>query len=164
MAIKETSKKIHFIPFTGGRGREVDDSPAPTITINRKNFTVLFSTGAVREMGLDGKFIRFYFEPIKKVIGWQVRDIVKQNEMKVWKLVKASKVGGWQCSIGKLLKQFDGRLKKELYKGVPIQKYREANSLSEYNGQVFYFVELVDDPEELKKGVGNDKLAAMSVA
>lgn len=162
MAIKETTKKIHFIPYTAGRGREKDESPSPTITLNRKYQTISFTATSMREMSMDGKFIRFYFEPIKKVIGWQLRDHVLQSEMKTWKLVKAKKTGAWQTFIGKMLKQFDNRLKKEAYKDVAIQKYREINPLSEYKNQVFYFVELVDDPEELKKGVGNDKVAAMT--
>lgn len=162
MAIKETTKKIHFIPYTAGRGREKDESPAPTITVNRKYQTISFTAEAVREMSMDGKFIRFFFEPIKKVIGWQLRDMVQQNEMKTWKLVKAKKGGSYQTFIGKMLKQFDNRLKKESYKNVAIQKYREINSLSEYKNQVFFFIELVDDPEELKKGIGNDKVATMT--
>lgn len=162
MAIKETTKKIHFIPYISGRGKEKDLSPAPTVTVNRKFQTISFTAVAVREMGMDKKFIRFYFEPIKKVIGWQLRDIVQQNEMKTWKLVKVKPTGSFQTFIGKMLKEFDNKLTMEVYKNVPIQKYREINSLSEYKNQTFYFVELVDDPAELKKGVGNDKIASMT--
>lgn len=116
-------------------------------------------------MGADGMFIKFYFEPIKKIIGWQLRKQIAQNEMKAWKLVKPhEKAKNYKASISKMIKQFHGRLTKEAYSELPIQKYREINPLSEYKNEVFYFVELIDNPEELKKGVGNKDLAEMSVA
>lgn len=164
MAIKETSKKIHFIPYNPTKGKDVDMTPAPVVTVSRKYMNISFTKGAVLEMGMSGKFIKLYYEPIKKVIGWQLRDHVEQREMKMWKLVKpTASFGNWKCNIKKMLDQFGGRLTKETYKNVPIQKYREASSLSEYNGQTFYFVELIDNPEELKKGVGNEHLASMTV-
>lgn len=163
--IKETTNKIHWVPFSATKGREADTSPAPTATVNKKFGYITFASGAIAEMGADGMFIKFYFEPVKKIIGWQLRKQVQQSEMKSWKLgTPHHKLRNFKVGIGKLLKQFDGRITKEAYADLPIQKYREINPLSEYKNEVFYFVELIDNPEELKKGVGNKELADMSVA
>lgn len=154
--IKETTKKIHFVPYSATRGREADTSPTPTVTVNRKYGYLTMGRKAVHEMAAEGMFIKFYFEPIKKIIGWQLRKQISQNEMKSWNLVKGNpKSGAYKASIVKLLAQFNGRLTQEAYQDLPIQKYREINPLSEYKDEVFYFVELVDNPEELKKGVGD---------
>lgn len=158
MAIKETTKKIHFMPYVAKKGREKDTDPAPTVTVNRKYNYILFSKSAIKEMGLDGKFLHFYFEPIKKIIGWQVRETIQQSDMKAWRLVKAPKAGNWKTTIKKMLDEFNGRLTKVSYEALPVQRYREINPLSEYKNQVFYFIELIDNPEELKKGVGNHEL------
>lgn len=147
------------------KGRDADTNPAPTATVNTKFGYITFGSKAIQEMGANGMFIKFYFEPIKKIIGWQLRKQVEQNEMKVWKLVTPhAKARNYKASISKMIKQFDGRLTKESYADLPIQKYREINALSEYKNEVFYFVELIDQPEELKKGMGNKELADMTVA
>lgn len=153
--IKETTKKIHFIAYSPKKGRIEDTAPAPTVTVNRKVNRISFSKATVLETGMNGKFLRLYYEPIKKVIGWQIRDKVDHAEMKQWKLVKALAGGGWGMNIKKMLDAFDGRLSKEVYEKIPVQKYREINALSEYKNEVFYFVELNDNPEELRKGMGN---------
>lgn len=162
--IEETKRKIHFIPYTGGRGKEKDTSPAPTITLSRKYNSLSFSRAAILEMGMDNKFVRFYFEPIKKIIGWQIKPGVTQQDMKQWKIVKQKPNGGWQTNVKKLLDQFEGRLTKEVYKGLTVQKYREIGALSEYKNETFFFVELVDNPEELKKGLGNEKVRELQTA
>lgn len=154
--IKETTKKIHFIPYTPTKGKEPDTDLPPVATVNRKFGYMTFGSKAIAKMGAEGMFIKFYFEPVKKIVGWQLRKEVNQAEMKSWKLVKAHpKSKSYKATIGKLLAQFDGRLTKESYQDLPIQKYREINPLSEYKNEVFYFVELIDNPEELKKGVGD---------
>lgn len=153
--ITETTKKILWVPYVVTKGRTVDTNPAPVATINRKFGYLSFGGKAIEEMGMNGKFIKFYFEPTKKVIGWQLRTEIKQEEMKNWKLVKQLPNKTWKVTITKLLAQFNGRLTKGSYTHLPVQKYREINPLSEYRNEVFYFVELVEDPEELKKGIGD---------
>lgn len=165
--IKETTKKLHLIPYTRAKGKAVDTSDAPTINLNRKSGVMWFGQSALNEMGMTDKFVRFYFEPVKKIIGWQIQEQVNQSEMKMWKLCTPykSKSGNphWTASLKKMLAQMPS-VKKDKYHAVPIQKYREINPLSEYKNQVFYFVELVDEPEELKKGAGNYQVREMATA
>lgn len=163
MAIKETTRRINFIPYVIKKGRDVDTNPAPTVTVNRKYNLILFSKSTVTELNLSGKFIKFFYEPVKKVIGWQIRESLSQGEMKNWRLVKTTKQGTYPCSIKKLLEAFGGRLQHMTYGSVPIQKYRELSHLSEFKDQTFYFVELVDNPEELRKGLGNESVEKATV-
>lgn len=153
--IKETTKKIHFTPYTIAKGRSVDTDPAPVATVNKKFGYLSFGGKAITEMDMDGKFIKFYFEPVKRIIGWQLRTEVKHEDMKSWKLIKQLPNKTWKVSVRKLLEQFNGRLTRESYSNTPVQKYREINPLSEYKNEVFYFVELINDPDELKKGIGD---------
>lgn len=161
--IKETTKKIHFIPYTATKGRDADVNPAPVVALNRNSGLLWFGEAALREMGMRDKFVRFFYEPTKKVIGWQIKEVVHQADMKTWRLVKpyVNKKSGasyWTASLKKLVVQIPSLTKKS-YTGLPVQKYREINPLSEHRNQVFFFVELVDNPDELRKGVGNRDIA-----
>lgn len=95
---------------------------------------------------MAGKFVRLYYDPIRKVIGWRVRASVDQGDMKVWKLCRPNATNGnWGLNIKKMLDDFNGRLKKDTYQALPVQKYREMNPLEEHSGEVFYFVELREE-------------------
>lgn len=142
MAIEETKKKIHFRPWTNQKGRPVDNDPPPTVNVSKKYGTLTFSKGCVRDTNMGGKFVKLFYEPTKKIIGWQTRDKVEQQEMKTWKLCTPSKSGTWTLGIKKLLDEFNGSLKSESYAGLEVQKYREIGQLEEYSNQVFYFVEI----------------------
>lgn len=162
MSIQETQRKIHFVPFDGRRGRPKDDSPSPTLSINRKYGMVTFSKAIINELGLEGKFVHLYYEPTRKIIGFQVKTSVNQSLMKQWKMVKKNPTTGvWKATITKILGEFRG-LTRESYLDLPVKKYVEKDDLLN-RGEVFYYVQLVEDPEELKKGVGNDMLEGAKV-
>jgi len=152
MAIEETKKKIHFTPYAAVKGRSKDTSPAPTASVSKKYGTIQFSKGLITETGMDGKFVRLYYEPTKKIIGWRLREKIDQTEMKVWKLCRPSKNGTWVLGIGKMLGEFSGRLKQDAYLSMPVQKYREVEKFDPHTGEVFYFVELMEPVEDAKKG------------
>lgn len=140
--IEETKKKIHFRAFKQTKGRSKDTNPAPTVIVSKKFGTITFSKGCIREAGMEGKFVRIYYEPTRKIIGWQVREKVEQEEMKIWKLCRPNKVGIWTMGIKKLLLEFNGSLTQDSYTGLPVQKYRDMTPFGEYKDQVFYFVDL----------------------
>jgi hypothetical protein len=154
MAIEETKKKIHFLPYVATKGRVKDTAPAPAASVSRKYNRITFSRALIQETGMAGKFVRLYFEPNKKVIGWQLRETVAQNEMKSWKLCRVTPSGNWGLNIKKMLSMFVG-LNQEKYSELPVQKYRETSALDEHHGEVFYFVQLVGQSE--KKANGDDK-------
>ncbi len=143
--IEETTKKINFLAYNPDMPVKKEAKDAPTVTVSVKYNKIVFGASVLRETGMEGKFIRLYFEASRKIIGWQLRDSVSQGEMKVWKLVKSygtNKV--WTASITKILSQMRG-LKKETYTKVPVQKYREMSPISQHKGEIFYFVELKDE-------------------
>lgn len=160
--IEETKKKIHFVPYTATKGREKDTSAAPTININIKHSKLVFGRTVIQETGMQDKFFRLFYDPTKKIIGWQVRSQFQLANLKNWKLCKPNKTNGcYSVQIKKLLEQFNGTLTKESYKSVPVQKYREIGQLSEFKDEIFYFVELVNEPDELRKGIGNKTIEDM---
>jgi len=148
MAIEETRKKIHFTAYNPDAPSPVKKEKAPTVVVNRKYNKILFGKKAMAEMDMEGKFIRLYYEPTRKIIGWQLREKVEQHEMKTWKLVRANEQTlSYAIGIKKMLDDMGGRLTAEAYK-VPIQKYREMATLDPHSGEIFYFVELVDEVKD----------------
>ena len=146
MAIKETTRKIHFRPYISGKGRPTDVDPAPTANVSRKHGTITISKGAVLQMNMGGKFVKIFYEPTKKIIGWQIREGgMELEEAKSWKLCTPNpKTGVVVLSIRKLLAEFKG-LSEDSYPGLPVQRYREMGQLDQYSGQVFYYVEVKKD-------------------
>lgn len=143
--IKETTKKIHFYPANVAVAKKVvNENDVPTVGVSRKYNRLVFYSRAIREMGMEGKFVKLYYEPTKKIIGWQIRDKVEQHEMKIWKLCRSSKSNGvFSMGIGNILREMKG-LQKQTYSS-PVQKYREVGMTSGHHGEVFYFIELKDD-------------------
>lgn len=139
MPIKETTKRIHFIPYYPKKGRQKDLSDTPTVNVFAKAGRIQFGRIACQQMQMEGKFVRFYYEPIKKIIGWKVTDQVDQREMKLWKVCRPHNNGVWQVSINRMLDQFQGRDKLEVvYKNLPIQKYRNIEMMALPNDTYFY--------------------------
>lgn len=146
MAIPETRKKMHFVPFDIKRGRSKDNSPTPTITISKG--LLRFNKSLMVELALEGKFVKFFFDPLKKVIGFKMVDLLDQRDMKNWKLVRGTKMGGvWSVSIKRMLEaNFGESTAKKVYPMLPVQKYIESSDIME-RGQQYYFVEIVDEIE-----------------
>lgn len=152
--IEEVKKKIHFSPYFPQRGKEKDESPAPTVTINRKHNKLIFNRSCIDELSMDAKFIRLYYEPSKHIIGWQIKSVLPQLEMKNWKLVRKNKQNGvYTVQIKKMLEEFNG-LRYDSYKHLPVKKYIEQEGIME-KGSTYYFVEMIEDPQLLRLGLGN---------
>ncbi len=144
MAIEETRKKIHFTPFDIKKGRAVDESPAPTMTLTAGSLR--FNKSLTTELNLNGKFVKLYSDPIKNVIGFQIgTEVIDHPDLKGWKLVNANPdTGMWTVSIRKMLEQqFGEKTAEKKYGKLPVRKYVEANGMD--RGMTIYFVELVDE-------------------
>lgn len=161
MAIEETRKKIHFTDFEITKGRAVDNSPTPTITIDSGNLR--FSKAIIVETSLNGKFVSFAYDPIKNVVGWKVKAEVNLTLVnKQWKLVKANgKNGLWTVSIRKMLDAIDptGKMSTKKYSKLPVQKYVEANGMDK--GTIYYFVDLNEEigPKKTSAELAAEELA-----
>lgn len=152
--IKEVHRKIEFSPYNPTRGKDKDTSDAPTCNVNNKSHQFTFSKSCIQELSMDGKFVRLFYAP-NRIIGFQIRNSVNQTEMKTWRMVRAGKTTGiYIVGIRKLLEQFNGSLKRPLYNKLPVKKYIEKEGIME-KGSVYYFVQLVENPELLKLGVGD---------
>jgi hypothetical protein len=140
MAIQETRKKITFTPFEIKKGREVDTSPAPTVTIRKG--VMRFNASLVHELSLNGKFVKMFYDPIKSVVGFQIKNEVSLQVVgKTWKLVKTNgKTGIWSITIRKMLNAIGSGYAEKSYYQLPVQKYVEANGMDK--GAIYYFVEL----------------------
>ena len=66
MAIQETRKKMTLVPFEIKKGREVDNSPAPTVTLNKG--ALRFSKRLIDELGLNKQFVKFFYDHMKKTV------------------------------------------------------------------------------------------------
>lgn len=145
MAIEETRKKIHFTDFEITKGRPVDLSPPPTITIDAGGLR--FSKALIVETALNGKFVSFAYDPIKNIVGWKVKAEVNLAVVnKQWKLVKQNETNGnWTSSIRQMLNAIDptGKMSTKKYSKLPVQKYVEANGMDK--GTVYYFVDLNEE-------------------
>lgn len=143
MAIKETSKKIHLLPYYPKKGRVKDTSAVPTVNVFAHAGRLQFSRYAIDEMHMQGKWVRFFYDPVKKIIAWKVQDQIEQGEMKIWRQCRMHKNGIWPVSIKRLLDEFQTGRKglAEKYKAIPVQKYRETGIMSKPN-DTYYFVEL----------------------
>ncbi len=145
--IKETTKKLHLLPYHPKRGRLKDTSDAPTITIFGKVGRIQFGRDAVEQMSMEGKFVKFYFDPIKRIVAWKITDKVDQREMKLWKVCRLHVNGVWQLTLKKMFMEFQGSDKLlDKYKNLPIQKYRNVEMMALPN-ETYYFVQLKETKE-----------------
>lgn len=149
MAIKETTKKIHFTEFIPGKKKLVVDASTPTVTVSVKYNSFTFPNSTVIEMGLEGKLIKLFYEPTKKIIGFKIIDkAVSQEELKSLKLVKLDpnpKLRNFKFQLGKMLSEFQG-LKQDSYKNLPISKYVERQD--KLGGAEVYFYVTLAEAEE----------------
>lgn len=157
--IKEITRKINFHPYTVSKGKKIDTNPAPTVSLNTKYGKLVFSSTLIREIGMAGKFIRLYYEPHRKIVGWQMRDKVELHDMKVWKLCKpAPSTKMWSMTITKMLSEMRGLKENHSYLNLPVQKYREMSLTDENKYNLFYFVEIKDTKEEVELLLNGEKV------
>ena len=150
--IEETRKKIHFVPFDINKGRDTDTSDAPRVKLTMGSLR--FTKSLLTELNLDGKFVRFFFDPIKKVVGFQVKEQVELRALKgegKWKMVRQNKSNhSWTVTIKKMLRaNFGEKIAEKNYPMAPIKKYVEMTDVLS-KGQVYYFFEIVDEVKEEK--------------
>ncbi len=152
--IKETTNKINFLPYIPKRGRAKNTDAPPTITLFVEKGRMQFNRYAVDQMQMVGKFVRFFYEPTRKIIGWKVQDTVDQSEMKLWKVCRTHKNGMWFISVNKMLDLFPlGRKAlSPVYRDMVVKKYRDIGLLSKSN-DTYYFVELKGEYAEKEKGL-----------
>lgn len=162
MSIIETKRKIHFIPFTSSKGKKKSQfADSPTMTLSVKFKMLHFSNSLVNELDLEGKFIKLFFEPTKKIIGFQVRKSVNGDNLKDWKLVKRyagrkGTIAAYKCAVGGIINEFNGTLHKDSYKELPVCRYVERQGLDA--GNEYFYIQINDNPEELRKGLGNEEI------
>lgn len=142
MAIKETTKKIHFTEFIPGRKKLEVDASAPTVTVSVKYNQFTLPNSTILEMGLEGKLIKLFYEPAKRIIGFKIIDkAVGQEELKTLKLVKLDPtLKHYKFQLGKMLSEFQG-LKQDSYKHLPIHKYVERQDKIG-GAEVYFYVQL----------------------
>ena len=89
--IKETKRKINFITFVPHRGRTKDTSKPAHVTVNAKYGTLKFGKKAIDELEMKDMFVKFFYEPSKSIIGWQIVSDLSQPQLmsKEYKLVKS---------------------------------------------------------------------------
>lgn len=145
MAIQETKRKINFIPFTVKKGRDKDTSPAPTMTLNQGKLR--FSKSLITELDLNGKFVRFFYEPSRNIVGFRVEEQINQEVMKDWKMVRQSSNGNWTVTITKILAFFHRGLESKSFEKMPVKKYVEMTSMLD-RGETFYYVVLSNEANE----------------
>lgn len=145
MAIKESKKKIHFVPFEQARGAMASNTPAPTVSV--KKGVLFFSQKLIEELQLNGKFVRLFYDPLKKIIGFQIREQILQTEMKTWKLVRQNKqIKIWKISIRKMLAEIGPQCVEKKYSRLPVKKYISTEPMS--RGEVYYFFEIIDEVDK----------------
>lgn len=148
--IQEVRKSIHFIPYVAKGGRTKDDNPAPTVTLDKKRGRITFGFKALEQLGMINKFVAFYYEPTRKIIGWKVKDKLEEGQKvgkySKWKLVKpfGKGKGFWVGGVKGIIKELNGGLKQDVYKNVEVKKYIETASVLD-KGQIFFFIELKDN-------------------
>jgi hypothetical protein len=147
MAIQEFKKKLHLIGFDIKKGRDVDESPAPTVTIT--SGSIRFGRRAIDALQMNGKFVRFFYAQGQNIIGFQMKEkamLGAMNELKGddrWKMVNQNgKTGLWTVSVRKLMDQyFDKGMVDKMYSDLPIQKYTERQSTIN-KGETWYIIEI----------------------
>lgn len=150
--IQQTHRKIHFTEYVPEKGREKDTDAPPVATIRRKQGTIQFPKRSVAILQMEGKFISFYYEATKKIVGWVIRDNLDEKLLhsKKYRLIKVGKSGGWTTTIKGIVKAFNGRLTEETYNKLEVKKYIEEEGILE-RGTIYYYVELNDKYDDTEK-------------
>jgi hypothetical protein len=150
--IKETKRKIHFITYIPTKGRPKDESKPPYASVSKKYGVLKFGKKAINALEMDKKFIKLFYEPVKKIIGWQITNHLNEGQLKSkeWRPITPNKINGTAViSIKPIIDMFNGSLTEDSYK-CEIFKYREQSDILS-RGDVTYFVKVgkaYDENEE----------------
>ena len=151
--IQEVRKSIAFSPYVPKAGRPKDEDPAPTVNLDAKRGRLVFGAKALRKMNMVNKFVAFYYEPTRKIIGWKVSSVLEPGEKvgknSKWSLVKPYGKGSgfWVGGVKGIVAEFRG-LKSSNYKGLEVKKYIETASVLD-KGTTLYFVEVREKTDRL---------------
>lgn len=144
--IQEVNKQIHFQSYVPVKGRKKDTDAPPTATVNKRLGKITFGSRTLAKLKMHDKFIAFYYEPTKKIVGWQIKDRLEHGELagkhSSWKLVKTygRGLGFYSVQIKGILDTMVG-LGKDIYKNLEVKRYVEKEGILE-RGSVYYFVEV----------------------
>lgn len=142
MPIEKQEGKIHFVEYIPHQKAERDAKKESfTASIDVKSGYLRLGKPAIAKMNLDGKFVKFYFEPSKKIIGWKIKDSIgsSKEELSLWKPIIMGKKVQAILGIRGILSQFVG-VSKENYKGLEIKHYKDYGPLAD--GEELYYVKL----------------------
>lgn len=135
----KTQRKIHFVEWTSHKGRgKKSKEELPTVSLNVKFGILNFGKKAISRLAMDKNWIKTYYEPSKKIIGWTKRGSVPQEEMKNYKLVELDKHGQFKIFVKGIVDQFIG-LKEESYK-LEVQTYKDYHSL--LDDKTYYYIKI----------------------
>ncbi len=137
--VKRAQKKIHFLEWTSHRGRgKGEKEELPTVSLNVKFGMLGFGKKTISRLAMDKNWIKLYYEPTKRIIGWTMRQSIPQEEMKNYKLVKLNKTGQFQVFVKGIVDQFIG-LKSESYK-LEVNTYKDYQSL--LDDKTYYYIKI----------------------
>lgn len=149
--IKETTRKLNLISYVPQRGKPKDTEKPPMLSLNTKFGNLVFGAKAIRALDMEGKWMKLFYEPTRRIIAWRLTDKLENEEIqsKEYRLVKPNpKSGVLIVSIQGILKSFVNVKENFTYK-CEIKRYREMSDLMN-RGEIFHFVQLtnVEDTNE----------------
>ena len=145
--IEQTTRKIHFIEYSPRSGRARDTDSPPWVRLTIKDKSISFGIRTIAKLQMDNAFLKFFYEPTKKIVGWSIKKGLSEVELasKKWRLVKPQP-SGWTTTIGGILSNFTNNYSKPSYK-LEIKRYVEQQDPFE-KGREYYYVQIQDEYEE----------------
>lgn len=145
MSIKQTQRKINFLPYLPGE-RAVKEEKKVVITVDVKNSVLRMGKHACEEMGMPGKFVKLYYDQDKKIIGWSVvNSSIGIEKLKSHKLVKFNAGGQFVVSIMTILGKMMG-LEQTAYR-LEVKKYVETQDMLD-RGNTYFYVKISHENED----------------
>lgn len=140
MIAPESKKVIEFIeykPTYGGR----TPSDRGHATVSTKYKLITFPGKVLDGFGWRGQFMKFYYEPTKKIIGWKVKKSVSLEELSDWIEVKThSSSNQFRVSLTGMINDIPGLPKDHTFNKMEIERYEDKRLMS--SNDVYYFVTL----------------------
>lgn len=118
-------------------------------TVSVKHGYIVFPKGYVRDNGLDGKLVKWYFDKSKRALAWTVMDSENSlSELREYSMVKALPSNGtYQMQIRRLLNLFEFKDENISFKKLEVQKYISTD-LGSYGKSTFCYL-ILENPTSL---------------
>lgn len=139
--MRETNKVIEFIPYKRKKTKENGDN-IPTASIDVKFGRLVLGKFLLQEYNWTGKWLKIYYEPTRKIIGWKIADNINQTVMKDWKFIKPNKTGTAQFGIRQMLQEFKRIDKSKNTQNLEVKKYVDRRSGYLETNETYYYVKL----------------------